>query len=94
MYHFRHSKSRSTIHFSTSSSNNKKPSLTQLKQALKSKVEKQRENRLTKKQKRRAKVYAPEPNAGQEVEEIEMNTGSLYLYRGGDLPRRAVFILY
>ena len=92
--YFRHSRSRSIVRFSASSSNNTKPSLAQLKRTLKSKVEKQRENRPTKKQ-RRARAYrAPEPNVGQEVEEIEMNTGSLYLYRGGDLPRRAVFILY
>jgi hypothetical protein len=79
---------KKSVHFASSP-----PTLTQLKRALKNKLLKARENRPSKRRQRRAES-APQPDSdrGQEVEIIEMNTGTLYLYQGGDLPRKAVFI--
>lgn len=85
------SRTKSSVHFTSSTP----PTLAQLKKALKSKLIEARENRPTKRQRNsRYKPCAPEPNTdrGQKVEVVDMNTGVLYLYSGGDLPRKAVFI--
>jgi hypothetical protein len=63
-----------------------------LKKALKCKLKEQKKNRPTKKKR---KMVAPQPDVdhGQERKVIEMNTGSLYLYFGGEsLARKAVFV--
>ena len=83
------SRSKSSVHLASSTP----PTLSQLKKALKSKLDKARQARPLKRH-RTAKYSAPEPNErrGQSVECIEMNTGTLHLYKGGDLPRKVVFI--
>ena len=84
-------RTNSAVHFSPST---KAPTLSQLKKALRAKLVQARENRPSKRQRIARSKSAPEPNIerGQSVECVGMNTGSLYIYKGGDLPRKVVFI--
>jgi hypothetical protein len=84
------SRTKSSVRFTSSAT----PTLAQLKKALKTKLIKAKENRPTKRQRNARYRCAPEPNKdrGQKVDVVDMNTGVLYLYSGGDLPRKIVFI--
>ena len=73
------------------------PTLTQLKKQAREKLLRSKQNRGSARQLRSGKnrmriIKQSPPDDYQEVEEIEMNTGTLYLYRGGNGPRRAMFI--
>lgn len=81
---------------STTNSKSSMSTLAHLKRRVKFKLEKSRNSRPGYKQARKGKYKPLQPNrtsgGDQHIEKIEMNTGTLYMYRGGDMPRRAVFI--
>ena len=81
-------KSRTSVHFASS----QRPTLHQLKKALKSKLQTLKTNENGRKRKRVTSAPKPNVELGQERKVIDLKTGNLYLYCGGEMARKAVFV--